>query len=91
MNELIEKTKTVCTYCGVGCSFDVWTKDREVIKVQPQQESPANKIATCVKGKFGWDYIDSEERLTKPLVRKDGQFEEVEWDEALKVVSDNFK
>src|SRR5699024_1453832 len=59
-------------------------------KVQPQHESPANKIATCVKGKFGWDYIDSEERLTKPLVRKNNQFEEVEWDEALQVISDNF-
>src|SRR5699024_9911976 len=89
--ERIEKTKTVCTYCGVGCSFDVWTKGREVIKVQPQHESPANKIATCIKGKFGWDYIDSEERLTKPLVRKNDQFEEVEWEEALKVVSENFK
>ena len=88
--ERIEKTKTVCTYCGVGCSFDVWTKGREVLKVQPQHESPANKIATCVKGKFGWDYIDSEERLTKPLVRKNNQFEEVEWDEALQVISENF-
>jgi len=88
--ERIEKTKTVCTYCGVGCSFDVWTKDREVLKVQPQHESPANKISSCVKGKFGWDYIDSDERLTKPLVRKNGQFEEVEWEEALSVVADNF-
>ena len=60
------------------------------MKVQPQHESPANKIATCVKGKFGWDYIDSEERLTKPLVRKNNQFEEVEWDEALQVISENF-
>ena len=88
--ERIEKTKTVCTYCGVGCSFDVWTKDREVLKVQPQHESPANKISSCVKGKFGWDYVDSDERLTKPLVRKNGQFEEVEWEEALAVVAENF-
>ncbi|MEJ7545596.1 molybdopterin-dependent oxidoreductase, partial [Staphylococcus hominis] len=79
-----------CTYCGVGCSFDVWTKNREVLKVQPQHESPANKISSCVKGKFGWDYVDSDERLTKPLVRKNGQFEEVEWEEALSVVAENF-
>ena len=38
--ERIKKTKTVCTYCGVGCSFDVWTKDREVLKVQPSHDSP---------------------------------------------------
>ncbi|RWZ60826.1 formate dehydrogenase subunit alpha [Halobacillus fulvus] len=79
----IKKTKTVCTYCGVGCSFDVWTKDRKVLKVEPHAESPANGISTCVKGKFGWDYVNSEERLTKPLIRRGDQFEEVEWDEAI--------
>ncbi|PTH19380.1 formate dehydrogenase subunit alpha [Staphylococcus auricularis] len=89
--ERIEKTKTVCTYCGVGCSFDVWTKDREVLKVQPQPESPANHISTCVKGKFGWDYVDSDERLTQPLVRKGNEFVEVGWEEAINVIADNFK
>ena len=88
--ERIEKTKTVCTYCGVGCTFDVWTKDRKVLKVQPQHDSPANKISTCVKGKFGWDYVNSEERLTKPLIRKDDAFVEVEWDEALSYVAKRF-
>ncbi|MFC7394914.1 formate dehydrogenase subunit alpha [Scopulibacillus cellulosilyticus] len=89
--ERIKKTKTVCTYCGVGCSFDVWTKGRKILKVQPQPESPANGISTCVKGKFGWDYVNSPERITKPLVRKGGRFIEVEWDEALKTVSDKLK
>ncbi|MGI9189956.1 MAG: 2Fe-2S iron-sulfur cluster-binding protein, partial [Longimicrobiaceae bacterium] len=65
----IRKTKTVCTYCGVGCSFDVWTKGRTILKVEPRPEAPANGISTCVKGKFGWDYTNSEERLTTPLVR----------------------
>ncbi|KGX84257.1 formate dehydrogenase subunit alpha [Pontibacillus marinus] len=87
----IEKTKTVCTYCGVGCSFDVWTKGREVLKVEPQIDSPANSISTCVKGKFGWDYVNSDDRLTNPLVREGDHFKEVEWDEAIKVVADNFK
>jgi formate dehydrogenase major subunit len=49
----IRKTKTVCTYCGVGCSFDVWTKDRHILKIAPER-GPANGISTCVKGKFGW-------------------------------------
>ena len=48
----IRRTKTVCTYCGVGCSFDVWTKDRHILKVEPA-EGPANGVSTCVKGKFG--------------------------------------
>ncbi|WP_174613062.1 formate dehydrogenase subunit alpha [Virgibacillus ihumii] len=88
--ERIEKTKTVCTYCGVGCTFDVWTKDRKVLKVEPQQDSPANGISTCIKGKFGWDYVNSEERLTKPLIRQDESFVEVEWDEALDYVANRF-
>jgi len=87
--ERIEKTKTVCTYCGVGCSFDVWTKGREVLKVEPQIDSPANSISTCVKGKFGWDYVNRDDRLTKPLVRDGDQFKEVEWDEALGVIAQN--
>ncbi|MFQ3546029.1 formate dehydrogenase subunit alpha [Halobacillus rhizosphaerae] len=88
--ERIKKTKTVCTYCGVGCSFDVWTKDREVLKVVPHAESPANGISTCVKGKFGWDYVNSKDRLTKPLIRKGEIFEEVEWDEAISYVAKRF-
>src|SRR5699024_10144081 len=88
--ERIEKTKTVCTYCGVGCTFDVWTKDREILKIQPQKDSPANGISTCVKGKFGWDYVNSEKRLTKPLIRKDDTFVEVEWEEALNYVASKF-
>lgn len=88
--ERIEKTKTVCTYCGVGCTFDVWTKDRKVLRVEPQKDSPANGISTCVKGKFGWDYVNSEERLTKPLIRKEDHFVEVEWDEALDYVAKRF-
>ncbi|MFB4159918.1 formate dehydrogenase subunit alpha [Geomicrobium sp. JSM 1781026] len=89
--ERIEKTKTVCTYCGVGCAFDVWTKDRQILKVEPQQEAPANGISTCVKGKFGWDYVNSDERLTKPLIREGNAFREAEWEEALDLIEKKFK
>lgn len=88
--EKIKKTKTVCTYCGVGCSFDVWTKGREILKVEPQAEAPANGISTCVKGKFGWDFVNSEERLTKPLIREGDSFREAEWDEALDLIARKF-
>ncbi|MCT6924158.1 formate dehydrogenase subunit alpha [Metasolibacillus sp.] len=81
-----KKTKTVCTFCGVGCSFEVWTKGRKILKVQPS-EGPVNAISTCVKGKFGWDFINSEERLTKPLIRKNDEFVESSWDEALDLIS----
>ncbi|KON87668.1 oxidoreductase [Sporosarcina globispora] len=88
--EKIKKTKTVCTYCGVGCSFDVWTKGRKILKVEPQAEAPANGISTCVKGKFGWDFVNSEERLTKPLIREGESFREAEWDEALDLIAVKF-
>ncbi|WP_375540690.1 formate dehydrogenase subunit alpha [Virgibacillus saliphilus] len=87
----IEKTKTVCTYCGVGCSFDVWTKDRQILKVEPHQDAPANGISTCVKGKFGWDFVNSEERLTKPLIREEDGFREAEWEEAYGLIERKFK
>ncbi|PEI85466.1 formate dehydrogenase subunit alpha [Bacillus pseudomycoides] len=82
-----KKTKTVCTFCGVGCSFEVWTKGREILKVQPTSDAPVNAISTCVKGKFGWDFVNSEERLTKPLIRKNGTFVESTWEEALDLVA----
>jgi formate dehydrogenase major subunit len=83
----IKRTKTVCTYCGVGCSFEIWTKDREILKVEPQVEAPVNGISTCVKGKWGWDFVNSEERLTHPLIRKGVTFVEATWDEALDLIA----
>ncbi|WP_095514827.1 formate dehydrogenase subunit alpha [Rubrivirga sp. SAORIC476] len=88
----IDKTKTVCTYCGVGCSFEVWTRERRILKIEPTGEGPANGISTCVKGKFGWDYVNAPERLRGPLVRvPDGQggetFAEATWDHALETVA----
>src|SRR5438477_277607 len=82
----IRKTKTVCTYCGVGCSFDVWTKDRHILKVAPEH-GPTNGISTCVKGKFGWDFINSPDRLTRPLIREGDKFREASWDEALQLIA----
>src|SRR2546427_3055113 len=82
----LRRTKTVCTYCGVGCSFDVWTKDRQILKIEPS-DGPTNGISTCIKGKFGWDFVNSSDRLTKPLIREGGKFREASWDEALGLVA----
>ncbi|MCU6340122.1 molybdopterin-dependent oxidoreductase, partial [Enterobacter quasiroggenkampii] len=77
----------VCTYCGAGCSFEVWTKDRAILKIQPDPAAPANGISTCVKGKFGWDCVNSEERLTTPVIRKGDKFVEASWEEALSLMA----
>ncbi len=85
---IVKKTKTVCTFCGVGCTFDVWTRDRKVLLVQPSPESPANGVATCVKGKFGWDFVNSPDRIVKPLIRTPaGTFREASWDEAIALIA----
>jgi len=84
------RTKTVCTYCAVGCSFDVWTRDRHILKIEPMH-GPANGISTCIKGKFAWGHINSDDRLTKPLLRDGEGFREITWDEALDVIEQKFK
>jgi formate dehydrogenase major subunit len=84
--ERIKRTKTVCTYCGVGCSYDVWTKERKILKIVPLH-GDANQISTCVKGKFGWDYVNHPDRLQKPLIREGTSFREASWEEALSLVT----
>ena len=89
-NVRIKKTKTVCTYCGVGCAFDVWHRDRQILKIQPS-EGPANGISTCVKGKFGFSFADSADRLTSPLLRQGDRFLRCTWDEALDFIAAKMK
>lgn len=79
----LEKTRTICPYCGVGCSVDVLTKGDKLVGVQPAMDGPANEGALCVKGQFSWQWVQHPERLKKPLVRKDGVLVETSWDEAL--------
>jgi formate dehydrogenase major subunit len=82
----MEKTKTVCTYCGVGCSFDVWHYDRQILKIEPA-DGPANGISTCVKGKFGFNFVNSGDRITTPLLREGNKFRQASWDEALDFIA----
>ncbi|RFB34855.1 formate dehydrogenase subunit alpha [Brevibacillus sp. VP] len=86
-----KKTKTVCTFCGVGCSFEVWTKGRQILKIEPSEEAPVNSISTCIKGKFGWDFVNSNERLTTPLIRRGDEFVPATWEEALTLITSKWK
>ncbi|NUP41559.1 MAG: formate dehydrogenase subunit alpha [Streptomyces sp.] len=76
-------TRTTCGYCGVGCALDVVTRDGEVAAVLPARDGPVNRGHACVKGRFAHGYLTSPERLTRPLLRRDGRLEAVGWDEAL--------
>jgi len=77
---------TTCGYCAVGCRFDLYSDGEEILAARPtaEEDAPVNGISTCVKGKFGYDFVNSDDRLTSPLVRdEDGAFREATWDEAL--------
>ncbi len=87
----IQKTRTVCPYCGVGCSVDILTKGDRVVGIQPAMDGPANLGALCIKGQFAFDFVHHPDRLTKPLIKQaDGSFKEVEWDEALDAAAAGF-
>lgn len=86
----IEKTKTVCTYCGVGCSFDVWHRGRQILKVEPNG-GPANGISTCVKGKFGFNFANAGDRLTSPLIRDGNRFRRCSWEDALDFIANRMQ
>lgn len=81
-----EKVLTTCTYCGTGCTLQLNVKDDKVVGVsslRDEEWSPVNKGALCVKGRFGWDFIHSPDRLTTPMIRENGELRPASWDEAL--------
>jgi predicted molibdopterin-dependent oxidoreductase YjgC len=81
------RTRTVCPFCGCGCSFYLVSEGDRVIGVEPSTLSPVNKGMLCIKGWNAHGFIHSPDRLTAPLVRNQGILVETTWDEALKIVS----
>lgn len=89
----VKKTTTTCPYCGVGCQIDVYTHEKQVVRVYGSDFNPDvnDGVATCVKGKFGLDFVNDPARLKKPLIKRDGKFVEVSWDEALEYAAEGLK
>jgi predicted molibdopterin-dependent oxidoreductase YjgC len=77
------KVKTICSYCGVGCLLVLNVKDGEIVRVTSDRSSGVNRGNMCVKGRFGFDYVHSPDRLTEPLIREGGTLRPASWDEAL--------
>ncbi len=86
-----EKVRTTCPYCGVGCQQLLHVKQGRIVKVTGVEAAEPNHGRLCVKGRFGYDFIHSPERLTRPLIRDGNTFREASWDEALDLVADRFK
>jgi formate dehydrogenase major subunit len=85
---------TTCAYCAVGCRFDIYSDGEEILgtRATDPEKAPVNGVSTCVKGKFTYDYVDSEDRLTKPLVRDENdEFREASWEEAYDRVADGLE
>jgi predicted molibdopterin-dependent oxidoreductase YjgC len=88
----INKTRTICAYCGVGCSVDILTKADKIVGIHPAMDGPANEGALCVKGQFAFDFVHHEDRLTSPLVRgDDGNLHKADWDTALDRAAEGFR
>lgn len=87
-----KKVRTTCPYCGVGCQQELHVKGDEIIRIKGVDGAQPNQGHLCVKGRYGYDFIYSKERLTSPLIKDaDGKFREAGWDEALDLVANKFK
>lgn len=87
----LTRVTTTCPLCGTGCNFDLNVHDGKVVGVTTNRAAPVNSRTVCVKGRYHTDMISSPERLTTPLIRKNGSFEEATWDEALDLVASRFR
>lgn len=91
-HEGVEQTETTCTYCGCGCNITLHTHGNEVTRVSSRVDNH-NRGWLCVKGRFGYEFINSPDRLTAPLIRKEkgGEFEQATWDEAMDLITSKFQ
>jgi predicted molibdopterin-dependent oxidoreductase YjgC len=81
-------TRTTCAYCGCGCQLDIHVIDNKVVEITSPLMVGSGQGNLCMKGRFGYEFIGSDERLTKPLIRKDGVLVESTWEEALGLVAE---
>ena len=84
------EVSTICPYCGVGCGLILETRDARIVGIRGDPDNPVNQGRTCVKGRFGYDFVNHSDRLTSPLIRRGDALVEADWDEALDLVADRF-
>lgn len=82
---------SVCPYCGVGCQVELVVKGDRIARVNGVEGVKPNDGRLCVKGRFGYAYVGHKDRLTQPLIKRNGQFQPAEWDEALDLIASQFK
>ncbi len=86
--EADEVTRTICTYCGVGCNLEVSTANGEILSIQAPFDAEANGGHTCLKGRYAFKFYNHPDRLNSPMIKRNGEFEKVSWDEAYTYIAD---
>ena len=81
-----KKVRTTCSYCGVGCNLETSIKDNKVVAIDTPKETEVNAGHTCIKGRYAFGFYDHPDRLKSPLIKRNGKFEEVSWDEAYEFI-----
>lgn len=87
----MKETVTTCTHCGDGCQMRLGTRGNSYVRVASKDMTGVNGEFLCVKGRYGCSFISNPERLTKPMIRRNGKLEEVTWEEALKFTAEKLK
>lgn len=85
------KTRTVCTYCGVGCNLEVNSSSGEILSIQAPYDAEVNQGHTCLKGRYAFKFYNHPDRLTDPMIKRGGKFEKVTWDEVYDYIADKYK
>jgi len=87
----LQKKSSVCGYCGTGCSLTLGVKNNKVLTTVYDENQGFHNGQLCVRGRFGYQFINSDKRLSTPLIRKNGELVEAGWDEALELVAARLK
>jgi formate dehydrogenase major subunit len=80
-------TRTTCPYCGTGCEMDVGTNNGQLVSISPVRKAPVSRGHLCVKGRYAFDFVSANDRITKPMIRKGSEWQTVSWDEAISFVA----
>ena len=87
----LEEKDTICPFCGCGCTLTLGIREGKILRSRGKEDNGRSEGNLCGRGRFGFDYIYSENRLKTPMIKKDGEFASVSWDEALMYISNNLK
>jgi formate dehydrogenase major subunit len=82
-----DTTRTICTYCGVGCNLEVSTSNGEILSITAPYDAEVNQGHTCIKGRYAFKFYNHPDRLDSPMIKRNGDFEKVSWEEAYQFIA----